>query len=489
MNEPLDASQPAVAAPEPTRTGEKAARQPKLRSFFASFSWRALLLREFTVPEASLLLMISFFTSAVLGALRQVLFNAQFGVGVEANAYYAAFRLPDTLFNLIAGGALSSAIIPVLVGTVQREGEKAGQRLIALVLTAMMATLALIVLGLEIFTPAFVHHLLAPGFDEPTAQLTITLTRIKLLQPLILAIGSVATAILNSRNQFLLPSLSIITYNFTLIGGILLARVYSPLGVFGPTLGTVVGAFLQVIILWPGLSILRGQRYILWDPKDRHLREVVYLLVPNGLSAVVNYAGTIADTAFASLTAQLATLPVVYNAVLLANLPVTLLGYAVGLAAFPRLAARAEAGAWFALRRLLLLVLGITCALTLVAIATIYTIGRPVIRLLFEHGRFDAAAGDLTYAVLLVYAVGLPVHVATEIITRGLIALRDTRTPLFTNIGQLIGRATIMALFIEQIGIFAIPTAMVVSSALETLVLGIILTYKIQRRIARLASP
>ena len=446
---------------------------------------RAVFLHEFTITEASIILMASFFTSALLGAIRQALFNSQFGVSMEANAYYAAFRLPDTLFTLIAGGTLSNAMIPVLLGTLRKDGEAAAQRLVSLVLTSLLVVMVVIIVLLEIFTPFFVRNILAPGFDAETAQLTITLTRIKLLQPLILCVGSVATAVLNSRNRFLLPAISITTYNVTLIAGILLARAYPTLGIYGPTIGTVVGAVLQLFFLWPGFAGLRGRPWFTWEPKDRHLREVVWLLIPNGLSGMVNYAGTIVDTAFASLTAQLITLPAIYNAALLANLPVTLLGYAVGLAAFPRLAARAEAKAWRPLTRLLLQVLGIVCSLSLVAFVAIYFLGRPVIRLLFEHGEFNATAGDATYAALLIYALGLPSHIATEIISRGLSAMRDTRTPLFTNLGQLLSRATIMTIFVPRIGLYAIPLALVVSSTLETIALGIILTRKLRRHLAQ----
>ncbi len=448
------------------------------------FHLRDALLHEFTIREASVLLMASFLASAVLGAVRQALFNAQFGIGPEANAYYAAFRLPDTIFTLIAGGTLSNAMIPVLLGTTRKEGEAAGHRLVSMVLTALMLVMAVIILVLEIFTPFFVNHILAPGFDAETAQLTVTLTRIKLIQPFILAVGSVATAVLNSRNRFLLPALSITTYNLTLIAGILLARRYPSIGVYGPTMGTLVGAALQILFLWPGFGGLRGRNWFTWAPGDRNLREIVRLLIPNGLSAMVNYSGTIVDTAFASMTAQLISLPAIYNASLLANLPVTLLGYAVGSAAFPRLAERAEAKAWAPLTRLLLQVLITVCSLSLVAFTTIYFLGRLVIRLLFERGAFDATAGDATYTALLLYALGLPSHIATEILSRGLIALRDTRTPLFTNIGQLISRATIMTIFVPRIGLYAIPIAFVVSSTLETIALGIILTIKLRRRLA-----
>src|ERR1043165_1197194 len=182
-----------------------------------NFSLKNLLMREYSVSEASFILMASFFLSAALGAVRQVFFNAQFGVSQQANAYYAAFRLPDTLFSLIAGGALSSAMIPVLLNARQKEGEAAGWRLISIVLTSLLLTFAAIILAVEIFTPLLVTRLLAPGFDAPTSALTITLTRIMLIQPIILLLGSVATAVLNSRNQFLLTGLSIVSHNVTLI--------------------------------------------------------------------------------------------------------------------------------------------------------------------------------------------------------------------------------------------------------------------------------
>ncbi len=176
-----------------------------------------LLTREFSIVEASGMMIAAFGLSAVLGAIRQVLFNAQFGTGREANAYYAAARLPDTLFSLIAGGALSSAMLPVLVATWRVQGEEWGQRLVNLVLSTLLAVLSVVVLLGLIFAPSFVTHVLAPGFDAPTSQLTIRLTRIMLLEPLILAVGAVSIAVLNGRNQFLLPALSIISHNFTII--------------------------------------------------------------------------------------------------------------------------------------------------------------------------------------------------------------------------------------------------------------------------------
>ena len=124
-------------------------------------------------------------------------------------------------FSLVAGGALSSAMIPVLLSARQKDGEAAAWRLVGLVLTALLAFMAAVIVIVGLFTPFFVENLLAPGFDAATSRLTVTLTRIMLAQPLVLAVGSVATAVLNSRNRFLPTALSVVSHNVALIAGII----------------------------------------------------------------------------------------------------------------------------------------------------------------------------------------------------------------------------------------------------------------------------
>ncbi len=459
---------------------------PRLRTAVGGarrFDLRGIFSRELTIPEATFVLMASFFASAALGALRQILFNAQFGAGIEANAYYAAFRLPDTLFSLIAGGALSSAMIPVLLSANAGDGEQAAWRLIDHVLTLLLLVFTLVVVLGEIFTPFFVTKLLAPGFDAPTTQLTVTLTRIMLVQPVVLAFGSVATAVLNSRNRFALTGLSIASHNFSLIAGILVARLVPSLGIYGPTFGVIVGAILQTLILLPGF---RG-RGALYRPSldihDPRLREVVRLLIPNGLAVGVGYAGFILDTAFASKAREMAGLPAIANAWLLVGLPIALLGQAIGQSAFPRIAAHAASLDYRKMLRTVLISLGIAVGLALPALAAFYLLGRPLVHLLFEHGKFDAVAGTLTFNVLKVYASALPAYVGAEVVTRGLIAMRDTRTPLLTNTAQLLSRALMMSLLITTRGVLAIPLSMAVMASLETMVLLVVLLWKVRQRL------
>jgi putative peptidoglycan lipid II flippase len=443
----------------------------------------ALLTRQFSIPEAAFLLMGSFFLSAVLGALRQVLFNAEFGAGIQASAYYAAFRLPDLLYSLIAGGALSSAMIPVLVGAAREGGPSAEWRLINLVLSALLALVTALVLVAEVFAPAFVAVLLAPGFDPTTSELTVGLTRLMLVQSLVLSIGSVATAALNARNQFLLTALSVTSHNIMLILGIVATRVYPPLGIYGPALGVVCGAVLQTVILLPGLLASGFRLQVAWDLSDAGLREITRLLVPNGLSVGVSYAAAIVDTAFGSLAPEAGALPALHNAWLLVGLPIALLGQAVGQSAFPRLAAQAAAEEWTAMRGTLLRAVVVVLLLAVPAMLGLLLFGRPTIHLLFERGKFDAQAGALTYGVLSAFALGLPSYVSTEVITRGLIALRDTRTPLVTNALQLAGRAALIGPLLPQVGTVAIPLALAATAIVETFVLGAILLLKLRRRV------
>jgi putative peptidoglycan lipid II flippase len=459
---------------EPLRLRVPALPRPRLRL-------PAILNREFSIAEATVILMASFFFSALLGAVRQVLFNARFGAGAEASAYYAAFRLPDTLFSLIAGGALSSAFIPVLLATRREGGDAAAWRLTSLVLNALLACVLLITVALELFAPLFVRRVLVPGYDAQTQDLTVTLTRIMLLQPLVLAAGSVATAVLNSRNQFLLTALSVASHNIALISGILATAAVPRLGIYGPTLGVVLGAVLQLLILVPGL-VGAGTRYLpMWDLEDARLREVGRLLLPNGLAVGVGYAGFIVDTAFASRADDPASLAAIQNAWLLVGLPIALLGQAVGQAAFPRLAAHAAAGEYRQLRGTMLRALGVMAALSLLAVAGTFVLGRLTIRVLFEHGEFSAAAGDLTARVLYVYVLGLPAYVATEVLVRALIAMRRPQTQLLTNTLQLLLRVVLVTLLLGALQTRAIPLAFVVSAVLETAALLALALARVRR--------
>jgi putative peptidoglycan lipid II flippase len=167
-------------------------------------------------------------------------------------------------------------------------------------------------------------------------------------------------------------------------------------------------------------------------------------------------------------------LPAIVNSWLLVALPARLIGFAAGQAAFPRLVAAASESTVFNFRRLTYRVGGLALAFSIPAAVGLVVLARPVVRILFEHGEFDAEAGALTSRIVVLYAIGLPAYAVTEVLTRSLVAMRDTRTPLVTNLLQLILRAGIAAAFLGQFGVEVIPVAYAGSSIVEVALLWIV---------------
>jgi putative peptidoglycan lipid II flippase len=461
----------------------------RFRFSLASFRLgRTLSERRFSIAEAVVLLMAAYLASHGLGAIRQSMFNAIFGTGPAANAYYAAFRLPDFLFNLIAGGALSNALIPVFVSFDKDHGRRAAWRLVSLVFNIMLAALVLVLLAGEFLAPAFVNHILVPGYPASEQALTTSLTRIMLVQPLILALGTIATAVLSSKRQFLLPALSIAVYNFGLIGGLLVTLAIPSVGIYGPTFGVLAAAVCQVAVQVPGL-IKQGLSYsFVWDIKDAGLRQVMRLLVPNTAVVVFGSAAFIVDTAFASYLTDPASLAAQHNAYILFYLPVALLAQAIAQAALPQLSTLGTRGQFTRLRRLALKVIGVALLFGIPTALILCILGRPIIHIIFQHGAFTRHSTDLTALALIGYAVGLPGVIAGELMGRTFYAMKDARTPLFTNILNFAAHIGLiyffLAIFTGTNAIIAIPLAFSGSATTEAILLALLLYLRLHKKIA-----
>jgi putative peptidoglycan lipid II flippase len=444
-------------------------------------------LRRFSIVEATLLLMVALLASRGLGVVRQMLFNAMFGTGPEANAYYAAARLPDTLFNLIAGGALIHAFIPVFLSHEKDHGKREAWQLASLVFNIMLVALTLFTLICEILTPTFVNTIIVPGYSHSEQELTTSLTRIILFQPLILGLGTVLTAILNGKRQFLLPALSIAVYNFGMIGGLLVSLVIPGVGIYGATYGILVAALLQSVVQVPAL-IKQGFRYsFVWNIRNPGLRDVMKLLIPNVLAVVIASIGFIVDTAFSSYLPDSSSLAAIHNAQLLYSLPDALVAQAIGLSLLPHLAAQAATKSYFRMRQTALKVMGAGIGMTIPATLVLWLLGKPIILLLFQHGAFTAHSSELTYLALSAYSLGLPGIIAGELLTNGFFALKDTTTPLITGMVSLTIRCVLILLLLRVFQgidiILAIPLALSVAATTEAVLMGIILMVRLSRRV------
>jgi len=289
-----------------------------------------------------------------------------------------------------------------------------------------------------------------------------------LLQPLILGLGTIATAILNSRRQFLLPALSIAIYNFGLIGGLLMTLAFPKLGIYGPTYGVLVAALLQILIQIPGLLKQGVQYSFVWNLKHPGLHEVLRLLIPNALAVAVGSMSVFVDTAFASYLSDPASLAALHNAQLLYALPEALVGQAMGPALLPHLTAQATGGRYVRMRQTVLQMMGVSLLFTVPAGLLFWLFGGPVIHLLFQHGAFNVHSSVLTNWALLGYVIGLPGIAASELLANGFFGLKDTTSPLVTNTFALVTRYGLILLFLHMLSgiwvILAIPLATSVSA-------------------------
>ncbi len=430
-----------------------------------------------STTEGSLLYMAAFIISAGLGVARQTLFNARFGIGEEAAALYAAFRLSDTISALIAGGALTNALVPHLL-LASRDGDHTRSLLVSRMLTLMLVVAFPFALSLGIAAPFLLRWIIAPGLDPGTQALAALLTRILVIEIILLTAEGVLSAVLIARGQFLLPTLGIAFRN-TIIIIVLLTP--SPT-IIHAAFGSLGDSLIQLVILIPGLFHHRLRLRPAWQLRDPLVQGTLRLAIPGSVSAAINYANAIVDTAVASLGAQAAGLGAVHNALLLGNLPQRLCGTAIGMAAYPYLASAAIARDRPLFRRRWVMAGAVAVALALASSAALAIGGRWLIRLIFERGAFDSAAGDLTFMVLLIFAVGLPVYVITEITGRALVALGDARAPLIANGAQLVTRLAVALPLWPMIGVLAVPVATVVSSVVEAGMLVMAL-------VARLREP
>ena len=209
------------------------------------------------LAQASLILTVAALASRLLGWVRLLVIGSQFGASRELDAYFAAFRIPDAIFQLVVAGALSAALIPVFSSYRARGQEVEAWRLASSVINLVIIALAGLSLLMAIFADLLIP-IVAPGFDPQTTELTVRLTRIMLLSPVLIGMGAVVSGILNSYERFAVPAVAPLAYNLAIIGAaIFLAPI---MGVEGLAIGVALGSLAHLVIQLPQLGRV-GQRY------------------------------------------------------------------------------------------------------------------------------------------------------------------------------------------------------------------------------------
>jgi putative peptidoglycan lipid II flippase len=425
--------------------------------------------------RAGLIVSVAFFVSRILGWFRVVVFGVLFGAGPELDAFYAAFRLPDLMFQLVAAGALSSAVDPIVAGLVATEEHARAWRVISTIANLMLGALVVIGAIVFLFAPLIVP-LLTPGFDDAQLARTVELTRIMVLSPIFLALGSLATSVLNANGRFAAAAVAPIVYNLAIIGGaIILAPSF---GVAGLAFAVVGGSIGHLLVQLPAVRRLGYGWVRRIDLADPAARQTLALMAPRALGLGVTQITFVVVTSLASLIGDGAI--TAFNvAFTLLQIPVGVIGVPLGVVVLPSLSREAAVGRTDefvalvsrALRLLLYVMLPIT---GLVAV-----LRTELVTILFGYGRFGAEAIELTSITLLAFLGGLAAHALIAVLARAFYARQDTRTPVTAAIVAVAVNTALAVLLSGPLGLPGLALAIAIGAWVEAAMLTTLLKLRV----------
>ena len=412
--------------------------------------------------------MLAFIASRILGLAREIVIGARFGTSGDYDAYLAAFRLPDLLYVLIAGGALASAFIPTFTRYLAAGDSLGAWRLTSAVINIVTLILAAAAALAALFAPALVATVIAPGFDPDAQELTVSLMRVMLIAPVLFGASGVIMGALNAQQHFLLPALAPIVYNLAIIAG---AVFLSPfMGAAGLAVGVVAGATAHLLIQAPGLARFGARYFPIFDARDPGVASVARLMGPRVLGLAVVQLNFLINTNLASRLGEGAVSALNY-AWLLMLLPLGVFAQSIATAAFPTFAAQAARNEIDPMRRTLSAALRATLFLSLPAAVGLVVLSAPLVELLFERGEFTAESTQAVASTLQFFALGLAAHSLLEIVTRGFYALHDTRTPVAAGVAAMLLNVALSLLLIGPLAQGGLALANSIATTVEALIL------------------
>jgi putative peptidoglycan lipid II flippase len=433
--------------------------------------------------------------SRVLGLVRDQVFAALFGAGLQYDAFLTAFRIPNLLRDLFAEGALSAAFVTTFTQTLQNKGREAAFRLSDRVATLIIVCIGVISIVAWFYAPAIVG-LLAPGFfDVPgKAELTISLTRVMIPFLLLIALAAQAMGMLNAFNVFGLPALASAFFNVgSIIGGLLLGFSLGPMlgltPIAGMAYGTLVGGFLQVAVQCPSLR-RRGVGYRpdlnLTDPG---VRQILRLMGPAIIGTAAVQINVFVNTNFASAIIDPATGAVLNGPVSwlsfafrFMQFPIGVFGVAIATATLPPLSRSTANPNYDEFRQTLAHSLALVFLLCIPSAVGLAVLGRPIVALVFEHGKFTSFDTVQTANALAAYALGLAGYAAVKVLSPAFYALNDARTPMLISLGSIAVNLVMNSLLVGPFG----HVGLAFSTSTVALVNFLLLALFMRRRLQRL---
>lgn len=386
------------------------------------------------IARGAATVMLAFVLNSLMGLLRQVLITRAFGTDAALDAFYASSRLPEILFNLIAGGALASAFIPTFTGLLENKKQAEAWQVASSVANLLVLVMLCASILAWLFAPQLVSGVLVPQFSAAQQSLTVDLLRIQLLTPVIFGLSGLLMGVLNAHQSFFLPT---IAPSMLWLGVILSIFIFVPtMGIHGLAWGAVLGASLHLGVQLPALVRLKPRYSPSLGLRLASVRQVGRLMAPRLLGVAVVQLNFLVNTIVASGMAagSLAAITVAFSVMLM---PQQAIGQAIAIAALPTFSAQFARGDISGLRNALVGALRGIIFLALPAGIGLMLLRQPVVALLFERGAFGPDDTQLVAWALLWYAAGLVGHCVVEIASRAFYALQNTRTPVLVGMGAM----------------------------------------------------
>jgi putative peptidoglycan lipid II flippase len=381
------------------------------------------------IARAAGTVMIAILFGQLAGLARGILVARAFGASPELDAFIYANRVSETLFLLVAGGALGSAFIPAFTGLLAKGDKDSAWRLASSLANSVTLTISLLALLIAFFAPQVVRYALAPGLSKNPElfALTISLLRIQLISAVLFGLGGLIVGILNAHQVFLVPALTPAMYQLGIIFG---AVVLAPsMGIYGLAWGVVIGALFYLLIQIPSLLKQRGTYTLTLGLDNPNTRQVILLMGPRLFGvAVVQLNFWVNNILASSMEGGSATsLSYGFSLMLMAQAAIA---QSVAIAAMPTFSAQHALGKMDEMRASLAATLRGILLMAVPASVGLIILREPLISFLYQRGKFDEHDVQLTAWALLWFAAGLVGHSLMEVLTRAFYAQQDTKTPV-----------------------------------------------------------
>jgi putative peptidoglycan lipid II flippase len=376
--------------------------------------------------------MVALLLSNIVNLVSLILIATTFGTQSDMDAFLAANRVSETLFLLMAGGALGSAFIPTFTALLTKGERNPAWRLASALGNLVLIVLSIVAFLAAIFAQPLVHYVLAPGFADDPAQeaLTVDLLRIMLPSVVIFGLSGLLMGILNSHQVFFIPALTPAVYRLGMIFGVLFLT--PTMGIYGLAWGVVIGSCFHLILQLPSLFRLKGIYFPTLGLKLPDVRQVGLLMVPRVFGVAVVQVNFWVNVRLASLMSEGSITGITWGLTMML-MPQAIIAQSVAMAALPTLSAQYALNKMGELRHSLAASLRGILLLAFPASVGLILLRQPIVALLLEYGNFTEESTQLIAWALLWYAAGLLGHCIVEILARAFYAMYDTKTPVIVG--------------------------------------------------------